>query len=644
MACCWCLLGFAQLNQIAQKDSLLRIIKQGKKDSAQLSALISMADAIEDNYPDSALAYYEQSQPLLALSKTSSWQADYYKGLFNVYEQKGNYAKLYELTVEARAFANQTADLLAKAYTYGNISYIYSVLDINDEVASLAEQSMAILKQLKDSSSIMLLLSNMANACFNQEQYSQSIGYSKIVLAYASENKVQDSFLTAQALLHLHMGYSFLQELDSSSFYLSRCLRFCENYSNNRVRVHVFGTAVEWLIETKQYDSAFVLIGATRNLLKNTGNKAQLAETHRLASWAYIDQKNIVAAQKELAIANVLLAKETVPLLMQYLMVDAAFDIAAAKQDYKAAYEASQTRQLLEDSMSSVKTKAKFQLFGTRLEAATTQLQLNEKQKIIQQQQTKIKMTTVIAAALLACGLMFWLYQRQKQLARHKALLVLQKEQELNTTKASLEGQLQERSRISKEIHDELGSSMTSISLLTEVLRKKMNEEIVPEVNKISNASADVVDKMNEIIWALNTSNDSLGSLVAYIRKFCRQFLQDANIQLVFNETVQSTDHVLEGSIRRNLYLTVKESLNNVVKHAKASKVVVGVMEQNHNLVITIQDDGVGIGAASISEFGNGLHNMKKRMEEIGGQFEIANKTGTQTTLAYRLRPQTASL
>jgi signal transduction histidine kinase len=293
------------------------------------------------------------------------------------------------------------------------------------------------------------------------------------------------------------------------------------------------------------------------------------------------------------------------------------------------------------DSINSVEVKTAFAQMDSLLFD-------NEKQRLINERDIQIKTLEINnlnkskritflslgTLILLISSLLGYLYYRKKQQLKNKDIVLLKSENEFIAIKSSLEGQIQERTRISKEIHDELGSSLTSISLLTEVLKKRLDTKSNPEVNKISDTSADMVDKMNEIIWALNTSNDTANSLVAYVRKFANNFLQDANIELEFSEKQMDEYLPLEGTVRRNIYLTIKEAINNIVKHSNAKKVTMQV-NMADGLKIEIKDDGKGINFADLPQFRNGLANMKKRMEDIGGEFSIENNNGTIIKLIY---------
>jgi signal transduction histidine kinase len=206
--------------------------------------------------------------------------------------------------------------------------------------------------------------------------------------------------------------------------------------------------------------------------------------------------------------------------------------------------------------------------------------------------------------------------------------------QELEKQMAILSATQEERNRISADMHDELGSGVTAIRLMSEIVKSKMKDQTLPEIDRISSSANDLINKMNTIIWTMKSENDSLESLVAYIRSYACEFLENTNIDC----GVIIPDHIpnitLSGEKRRNIFLCVKESLNNVVKHSKASKVKITFEFTDSVIVIIISDNGLGIDKQKLREFGNGLTNMKKRMEGIDGEFHIENKNGTTSVLS----------
>ena len=201
---------------------------------------------------------------------------------------------------------------------------------------------------------------------------------------------------------------------------------------------------------------------------------------------------------------------------------------------------------------------------------------------------------------------------------------------------AIYKAQQQERERISADMHDELGSGMTAIRLMSEIARNKMKENTPVEIEKISQSADEVLNKMNAIIWSMNSGNDTIDNLVSYIRSYAIEYFESTSIDC----KITTPDHIepteLTGDKRRNLFLCVKETLNNVLKHSKASELKID-FTIDKDLIIQITDNGVGIDLQKIRQFGNGLKNIAKRMESIGGAYQIENTVGTTTILTLPL-------
>jgi len=191
-----------------------------------------------------------------------------------------------------------------------------------------------------------------------------------------------------------------------------------------------------------------------------------------------------------------------------------------------------------------------------------------------------------------------------------------------------------ERTRIATDMHDDLGAGLSQIKFLSEAIGMKRQKHlpIEEEVSSIRSFSDEMIDKMGEIVWALNEKNDTLSDLLSYTRSYAVEYLAQNSIKCHIEEPENIPPLNVSGEFRRNIYLTVKESLHNIVKHAQANNVCMRI-EIDKWLMITIQDDGIGINNATPSPFGNGLASMKNRMKELSGDFEIENRDGTIVTI-----------
>jgi signal transduction histidine kinase len=192
-----------------------------------------------------------------------------------------------------------------------------------------------------------------------------------------------------------------------------------------------------------------------------------------------------------------------------------------------------------------------------------------------------------------------------------------------------------ERARISQDMHDDVGASLTRISILSDLAKNKI--EVAGEtkqwLGQISDTSRDVMEEMNQIIWALNPKNDTIEGLIAYIRRFAFEYLEPTNIDCTFDLPEILPNKSLTVEVRRNVYLVVRESLHNVVKHSGASKIWISMKMNEHDFKIAIKDDGKGFDPVNLKFPGNGLTNMRKRMKDIGGDFKITSLSGKGTEI-----------
>lgn len=183
-------------------------------------------------------------------------------------------------------------------------------------------------------------------------------------------------------------------------------------------------------------------------------------------------------------------------------------------------------------------------------------------------------------------------------------------------------------------MHDDLGAGLSQIKFLSEAIGMKRQKHlpIEEEVSSIRSFSDEMIDKMGEIVWALNEKNDTLSDLLSYTRSYAVEYLSQNGIKCHIEEPENIPPLNVSGEFRRNIYLTVKEALHNIVKHAQATEVWITI-EIATWLVIKIRDNGIGIDNSSRSSFGNGIVSMKNRIKELKGVFEAESREGTEIRL-----------
>lgn len=199
-----------------------------------------------------------------------------------------------------------------------------------------------------------------------------------------------------------------------------------------------------------------------------------------------------------------------------------------------------------------------------------------------------------------------------------------------------------ERTRIARDIHDDIGATLTRISLLTQAAQRQDGPHSAT-LERIYESTRSVTRALNEIVWAVNPRHDNLESFVYYLGNFAQQFLADAGLRCRLESPNPLPATPLSSQVRHALFLSCREALHNVVKHADATEVAIGITVAAGELTITIADDGRGLEAARATAggsrlaFGNGLGNMQQHMGELHGRCSVTPRSGRGTLVTFHV-------
>jgi signal transduction histidine kinase len=206
-----------------------------------------------------------------------------------------------------------------------------------------------------------------------------------------------------------------------------------------------------------------------------------------------------------------------------------------------------------------------------------------------------------------------------------------------------------DRTRIAKDIHDDVGAGLTQITLLTELARREP-EKVDRHLDRISGSARQLTKAMDEIVWAVNPQHDTLEGLMDYISAYAEDFLHSARIPCRMDFPATLPPARVEAELRHNLFLALKEALNNVVKHAQATEVWLRLRIGPESFTLVVEDNGRGIPVAGDGgdglrgnriATGSGLANLKKRLAAVAGRCEIHSRPGhgTRVEMTVGLNP-----
>ena len=195
------------------------------------------------------------------------------------------------------------------------------------------------------------------------------------------------------------------------------------------------------------------------------------------------------------------------------------------------------------------------------------------------------------------------------------------------------------RTRIATDLHDDIGSNLTKISILSEVAQRRFPANSGNDLlQKIAEASRESVSSMSDIVWAINPKKDSLLDLSRRMRQYAQETLEQRRIEFELDASPAIEKLKLNADTRRNIYLIFKEALNNIVRHANADDVKIALRSEAGELVLLISDNGSGFETSG--EFdGNGLESIRRRAVELGGHLTVTSCVGKGTSIIVSFKP-----
>lgn len=188
----------------------------------------------------------------------------------------------------------------------------------------------------------------------------------------------------------------------------------------------------------------------------------------------------------------------------------------------------------------------------------------------------------------------------------------------------------EERARIARDIHDDIGARMTQLVLYGEIAQNELSGDpgTRQHLDWICEEARGLLSTMDEILWAVNPRRDTLRDFASYVCSYTQKFLKPTQIQCLFEIDPEMSSSVFDLPLRRSLLMAIKETLNNAAKHSKATELLLQIQWKGKQLIVVVKDNGKGFDATAIKQGRNGLTNMAQRMKELGGSCRVASQPG----------------
>ncbi len=512
-----------------------------------------------------------------------------YNDLGNSYSKTGKSEEALKNYLLSIANSNQRKDSLSIAQSYKNIGALYS--EQKDFITAMGyyENAFSLAKKIKNPALMADCLNNMGVIYEQQLKYKKALDvYSHALQIYKSqgdENKI------SMVLNNLAIVYKYLKNYPKAIQNYESALQLSEKLNDK------------------------FMVAANQNNLGNvyalTGNHEKSLE---LCTLAYANSRAIDA--KEIIIESCDGIATAYEKLKQY---PNAIKFRKLYEFEKDNFINKQRTSLLAEKQVKYETEKKVsEIKFLQQEGKIKELKIKEQNNQLTRRNQLIILFLLVLSGLISIGYFFKVQRKLKaQIVKEKIIW---------------ETEENERLRFAKDIHDDLGSGLSKINFLSEIIFQKTAH--LPEVKKNSEAvketATKMIENMRDLIWALNPENTTLDNLIARIREYTTDYIEDFPIELAssFPDTLPKI--AISKESHRELFMVVKEILNNISKHSMATELFFGLVLTEDNMMITFKDNGIGFDCKTIT-YGNGLKNMKSRITTIGGKFEILCEKGEGT-------------
>lgn len=609
--------AFQLTAQPFNQDSLLAALPKAKEDTSKTFLLRNIGATYYNQDPRKAIAYWRQAVAL-------SYKLNYVKGLAINYINIGNgYSFISKMdsaiiyTDSGIKYSKMIGEPDRLALAYLNKGDAYRNLG-NFTAALLHCDTASIYAAKKNNTDRLARIYDIISSIYaEQQQYHAALGIQAKALAMYQKDgnevmvgSVYDDFGT----LYQKMG-----KPDSALQYYQKAVAIGERLKDYK-NLGTYYTGMGYMYtELAKYREAEVYANKALGYATQQENNNQLASVYSLLGEIYFKQERFADAAKAVEKAYSYSLEEVIP--QQQQLAFSLSGIYLMLGDHKNAYKYLTISNTLKDSITK-------ETYNEQVASLKASFELKEKDKEIVllskdkelQQQKLFRQRTLFAGA---SALLVLVLAGVALLLSRSRLKQRMKELEL-------------RNQIAADLHDEVGSSLSSIHMLSQMANTNVENDRQKNIlDKVSTNAKETMDRMSDIVWMIKPGETEAGSLQQRMERFAYEICSSRNIELQI-QVAEIEKLKLSMEQRKNIYLIFKEAVNNAVKYSGTEKIEATAFVQNRQLTLTVKDFGKGLDRGVIKK-GNGLDNMQHRAKELGGELIIGSSVNEYTTVKLLL-------
>lgn len=675
----WQTASFNESENNAHKALALAEIINDNKGKADAYYNIGIVYTYQSKYQQALDAFFEG----LRFSETLKYKkgrANAYNGLAGIYYNQGNYSEAIKHLIAYNKVMQELGDKKGVANSYNNIGAIYSAQGNYYDALKNYFASLKIREELREKKEIASSLSNIGSIYTIQGNYYEALKN------YSASLKINEQIGNKMGIASLYnqIGLTYLHLNNYTEAY-NNCIASLKKFEEISFKSGIASAYTHiGLVYNRQgnYTESLKNHFASLKIQEELGNQKGIACSYVNIGEASLNMKNFSEAKKflndGLMLSKKIGAKDDIKNSYANLarLDSAAGNWEEAYKNYKLFIFYRDSLANEDNSKKMLQTQMQYEFDKKEDSLNYIQALTNEKLKRqsllnLQQQQSLLMNEKVYSLMLSEKKLQqLALEKNQAEFAVQKSeveknqneLVILNNEKAIQSlqlkkqklfqnylflvlilfsvlsvfiykhydTKQKLKLQTL-RNKIASDLHDDVGSTLSSISIFSQMAQQQ-SKVVVPFLDTINESSQKMLDAMADIVWTINPENDQFEKIVMRMRSFAYELLGAKNIDFEFIADEEVASLKLLMDVRKNLYLIFKEATNNMVKYSGADKALFSITAVKNNLTMLIQVNGKGFNVSHLTA-GNGLKNMKKRAEEIGGKLNINSFPGKGTTV-----------
>ncbi|MBZ4190992.1 tetratricopeptide repeat-containing sensor histidine kinase [Niabella beijingensis] len=518
---------------------------------------------------------------------------------------------------DSRSLARKLGDIKTEIHATNNIGVVYRRLDENGKALTYHMEALRLAEKVGDDYSASVSLNSIGNIHIVLGNYNDAITYFRKSLPIAQ--KANNMLGMAMNYNNIGEAYEFIGRLDSADKYYKESLFYNEKISNHKGIAICYNSIGNVLRKQNRIADALVLFERAKHITDTLGDGLYSANNYNNLGNAYLSLQRYGNSRE-----------------MFFKALEIARGIGTMTE-IKSAYEGLMKLNETTGHMDSALLYSKlFKQYSDSIVTESNNRHVRQMEAIYDTEKEQSRITflettrkndriflfgaLILFLLILTSGILYYL--RYRLLERNKRL-----SQELEI-----------RSQIASDLHDDMGSSLSSIHIFSELLRKSGTDKEAL-LSKIEANAKDTLDALDDIIWLVKPSNDKFSNLCQHIREYAVPMFESKGIRFVVDFPDAISEIPLPMDTRRNVFLIVKESVNNLVKYSQCTEASVIARDEETVISFAIKDNGIGFDPDKLTDR-NGVKNIKARAQKMNAEIKITTTPGQGVLVEFWVKKE----